>query len=154
MDQPIILRSIRALTIFSCISVSMVFAQNDVALIENKAVTIAVEVQPLTSEEAKEGLTAIQNKLNKRIEVFGESLSPDDFEWTWRGRQLKHKKRQEVCGIFQGVVDEFYQMALKNKARLTEQDKTLLNNRKDFIERIGYKNNIVETKMGFDCRIR
>jgi hypothetical protein len=154
MDQFIIRRSIQTLVIFSWMSVVTVFAHSDEIIIENNTASIAEIIQPLTPEEAKEELLVIQNKLNKRIEIFGESLSPDDFEWTWRGRQLKQKKRQEVCGIFQGVVDEFYQMALNNKARLAEQDQVLLNNRNAFIERLGYKNNIVATNMGFDCRIR
>ena len=57
----------------------------------------------------------MQQRLNSRIEQWGKTLSRDDFEWTWRGRQMKPAKRQEVCDIFQGVVSEMYQMAVKTR---------------------------------------
>lgn len=67
----------------------------------------------------------MQQRLNSRIEQWGKTLSRDDFEWTRRGRQMKPAKRQEVCDIFQGVVKEMYQMAVKNKARLSPEDQKL-----------------------------
>ena len=115
---------------------------------------VVQEVFPVNRMEVKVELERIQQRLNSRIERFGNQLNDDDFEWTWRGRQLNKAKRQEVCGIFQGLVDEMYQLALDNKARLQPKDQVLLANRNDFIERLGYKDNIVETKMGFDCRLR
>ena len=80
----------------------------------------------------------MQRRLNSRIEQWGKILSRDDFEWTWRGRQMKPAKRQEVCDIFQGVVNEMYQMAVKNKARLSPEDQKLLSNRDLFIEKLGF----------------
>ena len=67
------------------------------------------------------------------------------------GRKLKQAKRQEVCDIFQGVVDEMYQLAVQNKARLAPEEQKMLSNRRLFIEKLGYKNNRVDTQMGFDC---
>lgn len=110
-------------------------------------------VQPITQEEIRQGLAAMQQRLNSRIEQWGKTLSRDDFEWTWRGRQMKPAKRQEVCDIFQGVVNEMYQMAVKNKARLSPEDQKLLSNRDLFIEKLGFQNNRVNTQMGFDCRL-
>ena len=95
----------------------------------------------------------MQRRLNSRIEQWGKILSRDDFEWTWRGRQMKPAKRQEVCDIFQGVVNEMYQMAVKNKARLSPEDQKLLSNHDLFIEKLGFQNNRVNTQMGFDCRL-
>ena len=43
-------------------------------------------VQPITQEEIRQGLAAMQQRLNSRIEQWGKTLSRDDFEWTWRGR--------------------------------------------------------------------
>lgn len=111
-------------------------------------------VQPITQEEIRQGLAAMQQRLNGRIEQWGKTLSRDDFEWTWRGRQMKPAKRQEVCDIFQGVVSEMYQMAVKNKARLSPEDQKLLSNRDLFIEKLGFQNNRVNTQMGFDCRLQ
>lgn len=111
-------------------------------------------VQPITQAEIRQGLAAMQQRLNSRIEQWGKTLSRDDFEWTWRGRQMKPAKRQEVCDIFQGVVNEMYQMAVKNKARLSPEDHKLLSNRDLFIEKLGFQNNRVNTQMGFDCRLQ
>lgn len=95
----------------------------------------------------------MQKRLDARIDNWGQSLNSDDFEWTWRGRKLKQTKRQEVCAIFQGVVNEMYQLAVKNKARLNPEEQKLLSNRSLFIEKLGYENNRVNTQMGFDCRL-
>lgn len=111
-------------------------------------------VQPITQEEIRQGLAAMQQRLNSRIEQWGKTFSRDDFEWTWRGRQMKPAKRQEVCDIFQGVVNEMYQMAVRNKARLSPEDQKLLSNRDQFIEKLGFQNNRVNTQMGFDCRLQ
>jgi len=111
-------------------------------------------VQPITQAEIRQGLAAMQQRLNSRIEQWSKTLSRDDFEWTWRGRQMKPAKRQEVCDIFQGVVNEMYQMAVKNKARLSPEDQKLLSNRDLFIEKLGFQNNRVNTQMGFDCRLQ
>lgn len=111
-------------------------------------------VQPITQTEIRQGLAVMQQRLNSRIEQWGKTLSRDDFEWTWRGRQMKSAKRQEVCDIFQGVVNEMYQMAVKNKARLSPEDQKLLSNRDLFIEKLGFQNNRVNTQMGFDCRLQ
>ncbi|MEK5760984.1 hypothetical protein V3527_20440, partial [Acinetobacter variabilis] len=61
---------------------------------------------------------------------------------------------QEVCNIFQGVVNETYHLAVQNKARLSPESQEVLKNRNLFIERLGYKDNIVDTRMGFNCRLK
>ncbi len=114
---------------------------------------VVPEVQPFSKAEIQQGLQEMQQRLNTRIEDWGKTLKREDFEWSWRGRQLKQPKRQEVCNIFQGVVNDTYNMAQKNKARLNEEDQKRLQNRHLFIEALGYENNIVDTKMGFDCRL-
>ncbi|WP_081408551.1 hypothetical protein [Acinetobacter sp. NCu2D-2] len=110
--------------------------------------------QPFTKAEIQQGMQEMQQRLNSRIEAWGAELKRDDFEWTWRGRQLKQPKRQEVCGIFQGIVNETWAMAQKNKARLSAENQQVLQSRSAFIEALGYENNIVDTKMGFDCRLK
>ena len=109
------------------------------------------QVQPITQAEIQQGLADMQKRLDARIDNWGQSLNSDDFEWTWRGRKLKQTKRQEVCAIFQDVVNEMYQLAVKNKARLNPEEQKLLLNRSLFIEKLGYENNRVNTQMGFDC---
>lgn len=119
---------------------------------EGRAATSATkEVQPITQAEIQQGLLNMQKRLDTRIEKWGQSLDADDFQWTWRGRKLKPAKREEVCDIFQDVVDEMYQLAIKNKARLGPEEQKLLSNRSLFIEKLGYENNRVNTQMGFDC---
>lgn len=44
-----------------------------------------------------------------------------------------------------------YQLAVQNKARLAPEEQKMLSNRRLFIEKLGYKNNRVDTQMGFDC---
>lgn len=111
-------------------------------------------VQPLTQAEIQQGMIELQRRQNQRIEEWGQTLKPEDFERSWFGRLLKQPKRQEVCGIYQGLVDETYNLAQQNKARLSEEDQMLLEDRNQFIQSLGYKNNIVDTRMGFNCRIR
>ncbi len=112
------------------------------------------EVKPLTQEEIRQGMAEMQQQLNECIEAWGKTLSKDDFEWSWRGRILNQPKRQEVCNIFQGVVNETYHLAVQNKARLSPESQEVLKNRNLFIERLGYKDNIVDTRMGFNCRLK
>ena len=116
--------------------------------------TLAEKVQPFSQAEIREGLKQMQQRIMARIEAWGETLTPDDFQWTFTGRQLKKTKRQEVCGIYQNIVNETYNLAAQNKARLSKSDQLLLNNRNQFIQSLGFKENLVDTKMGFDCRLR
>lgn len=111
-------------------------------------------VQPFSKAEIQQGMQEMQQRLNTQIEDWGKTLKKDDFEWSWTGRQLKQPKRQEVCNIFQGVVNETYSMAQKNKARLSVEDQKILENRHLFIESLGFDNNIVDTRMGFNCRLK
>ncbi|MFV5491624.1 hypothetical protein [Acinetobacter sp. ASP199] len=112
------------------------------------------ELKPLSQEEIRQGMAKMQQQLNDRIEAWGKTLTKDDFEWSWRGRILNQPKRQEVCNIFQGVVNETYGLAVQNKARLSPESQDVLKNRNLFIERLGYKDNIVDTRMGFNCRLK
>ncbi|ATO21041.1 hypothetical protein BS636_09085 [Acinetobacter sp. LoGeW2-3] len=114
----------------------------------------AEEVKPLIQEEIKQGMAEMQQRLNDRIEAWGKTLTKEDFEWSWRGRILNQPKRQEVCNIFQGVVNETYRLAVQNKARLSPESQEVLKDRNVFIERLGYKDNIVDTRMGFNCRLK
>lgn len=127
-------------------------------LVSNGAVpletTSAEVIPPLTQLEVQQAMQVMQSRLDARIKSFGYKLTQDDFEWTWTGRQLKQAKRQEVCGIFQGMVDETYQLAYSNKARLKASDEAILENRQLFIEKLGFSHNLVDTQMGFNCRIR
>ena len=120
---------------------------------EEQTAAAPEKIQPITQAEVQQSLTEMQQRLNLRIEQWGQSLQRDDFEWTWHGRKLKQSKRQEVCDIFQQVVNEMYQLMVENKARLRPEDQKLLSNRDGFIEKLGYQNNRVNTKMGFDCRL-
>lgn len=112
------------------------------------------EIQPLTKAEIQQLLSEMQLRQNQRIEEWGKTLKAEDFERSWFGRQLKKPKRQEVCGIYQDLVDETYTMVQTNKLRLSEADKKLLEDRNLFIQSLGYKDNIVDTQMGFNCRLR
>ena len=126
------------------------------ATTENVPVVPKVEViKPFTKAEIKQGMLEMQQRQNQRIEEWGKTLKADDFERSWYGgRQLKKSKRQEVCGIYQGLVNETYGLAQKNKARLSQADQKQISDRNQFIQSLGYENNIVDTKMGFNCRLK
>lgn len=114
-----------------------------------------VEIQPLTKAEIQKGMQLIKQDLYDRIDAWGETLKPTDFERSlFSGRQLNKEKRQEVCAIFQGVIDRSYKLAVENKSRLQEVDYKMIEDRNLFIQNFGYKHNIVDTKMGFNCRLR
>lgn len=115
---------------------------------------VAPVIQPLNKEEIQQGMLEMQQRQNQRIEAWGKMLKPEDFERSWFGRILKQPKRQEVCGIYQGLIDETYHLMQQNKERLPATDQTLLEDRNQFIQALGYKDNIVDTRMGFNCRIR
>lgn len=111
-------------------------------------------VQPVTAEERELGQKILSQNLHDRIEVFGKNLKSDDFEMTWKGRQLNKQKRQEVCGIYQSVINDMYKLAQENRARLTVEEQKIIDNRDTFIQSLGFKDNIVDTQMGFNCRLR
>lgn len=128
---------------------------------ENQAVGIVqpeqiqpTKPQPFTQAEIRQGLKNMQQRMISSIEVWGSTLKPEDFERTWTGRQLIKTKRQEVCGIYQTVVNDTYRLANENRARLSQKDQMVLNDRNQFIQILGFKGNIVDTKMGFNCRLR
>lgn len=113
------------------------------------------EVKPLTQAEIREGLNRMQKWMVASIDEWGKTLKAEDFERTWTGgRQLTKPKRQEVCGIYQRIVNETYKLAIDNKLRLPQKDQAVLKDRDSFIQSLGYKNNVVDTKMGFNCRIK
>jgi hypothetical protein len=114
----------------------------------------AEDPKPFTQAEIQQGMQAVKNNLNDKIEAWGKSLKSDDFERGWKGRQLKAQKKQEVCDIFQSAIDDTYKMALENKNRLSEADQKALQDRNVFITNLGFKDNTVDTKMGFNCLIR
>lgn len=141
----ILLKKINISVFFLTYMVS-VFAQVDSPIIENKS---------LTKAEIQKGMQLIKQDLYDRIDAWGETLKPTDFERSlFSGRQLNKEKRQEVCAIFQGVIDRSYKLAVENKSRLPEVDHKMIEDRNLFIQNFGYKDNIVDTKMGFNCRLR
>ena len=115
---------------------------------------VATSSDLLTEQEMKQGLLNMQNKMNQRIEQWGNALSRQDFERVRGKMQLKPAKQLEVCAIFQKVIDETYLAAQANKHRLTEADQKLIGSRTDFIHALGFKHNIVPTELGFDCRMK
>lgn len=108
----------------------------------------------LTEKEIQQGLLNMKNKMNQRIDQWGSVLNRQDFDRVRGKMQLKAAKQLEVCAIFQGVIDETYLAAQANKHRLTEADQKVISSRTDFINALGFKNNIVQTELGFDCRMK
>lgn len=121
---------------------------------EEVPVAIEAQIQPLTEAEIQQGLVDMRQKMNSGIDAWGEKLTRKDFERKRMQLVLKVDKQQEVCNIFQGVVDETYQSAQRNKYRLTEDDQKVVDNRTTFVQALGIQNNIIPTKLGFDCRVR
>ena len=111
-------------------------------------------VQPFTKAEIRQGMQDMQQRLNQRIEAWGKTLTRQDFEMSIRGRILNQQKRREVCGIFQNLVNETYTLTVQNQQRLKPEDRELLKDRNAFIQALGYENNIVDTQMGFNCRLK
>lgn len=118
----------------------------------NEAVKASPEL--LTQQEIQQGLLDMKNRMNQRIEQWGNALNRHDLERVRGKMQLKKAKQLEVCAIFQGVIDETYLAAQAHKHRLTEADQKLISHRTDFIQALGFKNNIVHTELGFDCRMK
>ncbi len=121
---------------------------------EQAVVTPNKSIQPFTQAEIQTALQNMQKEMNQNIETWAKSLDQNDFERTWRGRQLIKTKRQEVCGIYQDVVNDMYRMAEANRARLSVNGQKLLQDRDAFIQSLGFKDNLIDTKMGFNCRLR
>lgn len=120
----------------------------------NEPLIVAEEsVQLITKQEIQQGLVDMQKKMNSRIDQWGSKLTRSDFDRKRGKLVLKSSKQLEVCGIFQGVIDETYQSAQRNKQRLTESDRKVLENRASFVQALGIQNNIIPTQLGFDCRV-
>ena len=131
---------------------SVSLAANDNTL-EAASMTPTVPT-PYTRAEIQTALQAMQQRMNQQIEAWGKTLTQKDFERTWRGRQLSKVKRQEVCGIYQNIVNEMYNTAYANRARLGTEAQKRLQDRDGFIQSLGFENNVVDTQMGFNCRLR
>ncbi|WP_298145027.1 hypothetical protein [uncultured Acinetobacter sp.] len=111
-------------------------------------------IQPYTRAEIQTALQSMQQHMNQKIEAWGKTLTQNDFERTWRGRELTKAKRQEVCGIYQSVVNDMYNAAYINRGRLSIAGQKLLQDRNAFIQSLGFKDNRIDTQMGFYCRLR
>lgn len=138
-----------ALAVVTVIMPATSFAES---LVAHQAATETVK--PITQAEIQQGLKDMQQRMNQQIEAWGKTLTSDDFEWSWTGRQLKKEKRQQVCGIYQNIINDIYGLAVENKVRLSEQEQKLLQDRNAFIQALGYQDNLVDSKMGFNCRIK
>lgn len=152
---------LNASLIFSLMSLSAVSFANEVQKSNDVAdakVTETIPQEPavklLTKEEIEQGLADMRAKMNNRIEAWGNQLTRRDFDRNKGKLVLKKTKQLEVCQIFQGVIDETYTSAQQNKNRLTVEDQKLVEQREKFIQAIGVKNNIIPTKLGFDCRVK
>lgn len=141
------------LTLLSC--GLMAHADENTTSVSLAPATETVVDSPLLREqEVQQELALMKTHLDSRIEAWGNTLTPDDFEWTLRGRMLKQPKRIEVCNIFQKVINETYQLIYKNKANLDTENQKILENRSGFIQQLGIKNNTIPTKLGFDCIVK
>ncbi len=123
---------------------------------KNVPVVPKVEViKPFTKAEIQQGMLEMQQRQNQRIEEWGRTLKADDFERSWYGgRQLEKVQASGSLRIYQGLVNETYGLAQKNKARLSQADQKQISDRNQFIQSLGYEDNIVDTKMGFNCRLK
>jgi len=147
------------INVSSMLFVSFLFSQYASSATDSEPSASATQatttVSPITSAEMEQGLAQMMQRQNQRIEDWGKTLTDKDFERSFLlGRQLNKTKRQEVCGIFQRTVDEMFNSAVTNRERLSEQDQKLLTDRNLFIQSLGYEDNIVDTRMGFNCRLR
>lgn len=109
--------------------------------------------QLITQTEIQQGLLEMKNKMNIRIEDWGKQLDRNDFDRKNGKLVLKKSKQVEVCRIFQVVIDETYQSAQSNKHRLAPAEQKMVETRAAFISALGIKDNIIQTKLDFDCRI-
>lgn len=135
-----------------CMASASLFLAN--SSFANEPLIVAEEsVQLITKQEIQQGLVDMQKKMNSRIDQWGSKLTRSDFDRKRGKLVLKSSKQLEVCGIFQGVIDETYQSAQRNKHRLTDGEQKLVENRTSFVQALGIKNNIIPTQLGFDCRV-
>jgi hypothetical protein len=135
------------------LSVQMSYAENANISEEVKTTTASPELG-MTALDIQQAMELMQTRLDTRIQRFGQTLKANDFERSWTGRTLNKAKRQEVCGIFQGVVDETFQLFYTQQPSVNENEQMLVEKRQIFLEKLGFQNNIVDTRMGFNCRIR
>ncbi|WP_150115750.1 hypothetical protein [Acinetobacter sp. TGL-Y2] len=137
-------------TLLKCALISFVVAMPIIYANANVTASPAI----LTEQEIQQGLLNMKNKMNQRIEQWGNALNRQDFDRVRGKMQLKAAKQLEVCAIFQEVIDETYLAAQANKHRLTDADQRVLSSRTDFINALGFKHNVVQTELGFDCRMK
>ena len=58
--------------------------------------------------------------MNQQIEAWSKNLKTENFQRSYTGRKLKKSKRQEVCGIYQNIINNIYRLGVENKAPLPE----------------------------------
>lgn len=136
---------------------AMIFLSSCFSLVQAAEATEAIlgTTSPLLQEQdIQQELANMKTRLNTRIEDWGKTLTPNDFEWTWRGRMLKQSKRIEVCNIFQNVINETYRLMIKHKSNLNEANQKVLEDRNTFIQQLGINDHTIPTQMGFSCVVK
>jgi len=58
--------------------------------------------------------------MNQQIEAWSKNLKAENFQRSYTGRKLKKSKRQEVCGIYQKIINNIYRLGVENKVRLPD----------------------------------
>lgn len=110
-------------------------------------------VQPLTEAEVQKALNDMRIKILKDLEIWSNQLKRSDFNRQGGQLSLKPAKQQEMCQIFQKTIDETYLLAKKNRHRMNPEEQAIVDNRSRFLQTLGFKNNTIPTKLGFDCHI-
>ncbi|SEL76429.1 MULTISPECIES: hypothetical protein [unclassified Acinetobacter] len=127
---------------------SKVMAQN-----ENKEQADLNNINPLTQQEIDQALAQMKVKMFKNLENWSTALKRNDFERTGKNLVLKSNKQLELCHIYQASVDETYSLAQKNRHRMSIDEQKIVDDRNRFIEYLGFKDNQIDTKLGFSCRL-
>lgn len=123
----------------------------------NSATSVKVEesaIKPLTKQEIDIAIEQMKTKLFLRVDQWNSGLGRNDFERVQGQLVLKEHKQQDLCKIFQGVIDETYTLAQQNRDRMTAEEKNIIDNRADFLKAIGFPSKTIKTKIGFNCYIK
>ena len=110
-------------------------------------------IQPLTEAEVQKALDDMRSKMLKDLDTWSSQLKRSDFKRQGGQLSLKQIKQLELCQIFQKTIDETYVLAKNNRHRMNAEEKAIVDNRAKFLQILGFKNNVIATKLGFDCRI-
>ena len=147
-----LIKTVNTITKILCMTICLNVAQAYAQMPNNDQIKSEL-TSPLTQQEIDTALSEMRVKLDHNLHNWSHQLKRKDFDRTGKNLELKASKQTELCKIYQTSIDDTYALALKHRHRMSQGEQAVVDHRDKFIQYLGFKNNQINTKLGFSCRL-